>query len=213
MKKLLAMLGVVILVGGAAACNPSNTGASSTDGAANNLLYVRGDGQQILCADGSGAVRCGSSPLSDENTIIYDCSDEGYNCIESQIFVYAVPKSGLRLDLEYRVSGAKFKVRRCSAGRFPNEDGICDSALIESECDGAKACQCFGLEENSAIALFFVRRDRGIVAMTTRPLRLSPEDDAYYRDMMPSLTYVLAGQRGFLARPLNLPSRKLNGGC
>ncbi|MEJ0037663.1 MAG: hypothetical protein WDO68_16585 [Gammaproteobacteria bacterium] len=172
------------------------------------VMYKRGDGRDaIQCHAGPVPSDCGPvNPL--EMPIIFDCSDEQFECVFNSADVMAVPRAGLTLGQKYTAFGANLTVEQCIGA-----EGSCEIAVIRSECADAQICSCRSPFPGRTTAFSF-SREKGILTFhSVVDPAAAGLDPKVLPDVIPLLTYFLVAKKGFFRTPVALEKATLVTDC
>jgi hypothetical protein len=186
---------VLLLAASACSCAPApqqkvDPGDGHEDGYV--TAYARGDGQsEIRCIGDTSSAACGSDDIGPLLEFA-DCSDDAYECVSSYADIMAIPKTGLRPELTYRLRGFEFHVARCFDGSG------CEQAMIVASCIDPAACRCRPDWREGRTSVFYYKGEIGVVAFYALP-RGRELDENLLKDAIPLLAYNLRSERGFLS--------------
>ncbi len=186
---------------------PNGNGAVQVQGLA-GVLYKRGDGRDaIQCHAGPAPSDCGPVNMP-EMPIIFDCSNENFECVFNSADVMAVPRSNLTLGQKYTAFGANLTVEQCIG-----DQASCEIAVIKSECADAQTCSCRSPFPGRTTAFSF-SRERGVLTFySVVDPAAAGVDPKVVPHVIPLLTYFLVADKGFFRTPLALEKATLVASC
>lgn len=181
-------------------CAQTNLAGGKSPHIESAAMYQLGDGKQTIRCDSRVVpnICAGSGLLS--SPLLFDCSDERFDCVFDTLNVMAVPKGGYALGESYQAFGASLKVERCFG-----DQATCEMAVISSRCEDASDCTC-RLAEHKQKTIFYFSRERGIIAFYTTLENTSELADKgigsdFFNDAVPMMTYFLIAEKGLLRAP------------